>query len=72
MRGVTQRFRGRAKEQRSEKTFNQLAAGFTSGSVCHLDLGIAKPDGNGFGIGGSRNAQAIEVRLVTIAAFRCS
>ena len=72
MGGISQGARGVAKKQWSEKTFNQLSTGLASGSVRHLDLGIAKPDGNGLGIDGGRSAQAIEVRLVTIAALRCS
>jgi len=44
--------------------------------VSHLDLGIAKPDGSRPDLPGSLGyaiiAYAIEVRLVAIAAFRCS
>ena len=72
MRGIPQRAWRAAKKQRGEKTFNQLAAGFASGSVRHLDLRVAEADGNGLGINGGRRAQAIELRLVTIAALRCS
>jgi hypothetical protein len=39
--------------------------------VSHLDLGIAKPDGSRPDLPGSLG-YAIEVRLVAIAAFRCS
>ena len=61
-----------AKKQGSKKAFDQLAAGFASGSVRHLDLRIAEPDGRGFGnCERRRSAQAIELRL-TIAALRCS
>ena len=45
VRGISQRPGGRSKEQWSKKTFDQLAAGLASGSVSHLDLGVAKPDG---------------------------
>jgi hypothetical protein len=44
--------------------------------VSHLDLGIAKPDGSRPDLPGSLGyaiiVYAIEVRLVAIAAFRCS
>ena len=72
MRGISQGPGDAAKKQWREQTFNQFAAGFASGSVRHLDLGIAKPDGDRMGIDGGRSAHAIEVRLVTIAALRCS
>lgn len=76
VRGVSQGPRRRSKEQWREKAFDQLAAGLTSGSVSHLDLGIAKPDGSRPDLPGSLGyaiiAYAIEVRLVAIAAFRCS
>ena len=50
VRGVSQGPGSRSKKQRSKEPFDQFAAGLTSGSVRHLDLGIAKPDGHRLGI----------------------
>jgi len=72
MRGIAEGAGDGAEKQRGEQAFNELTAGFTSGSVRHLDLGIAEADGNTFSVNRGRTAQAIEVRLVTIAALRCS
>ena len=77
VRGISQGPGSRSKKQGRKKTFDQFAAGLTSGSVSHLDLGIAKADGRRLGIDRSLIAYAIivyaiEVRLVAIAAFRCS
>jgi len=44
MGGVAERFRGREKKQRSEKTFDQATASFASGAVGHFDLRLAEPD----------------------------
>ena len=75
VRGISQRPGSRSEEQRREQTFDQPAAGLASGSVRHLDLGIAKPDGcrTKLPIGWhALSVYAIEVRLVAIAALRCS
>ena len=69
--GVAERTGLGTKKQRRKKAFDELAAGFTSGSVGHLDLRVAEPDGRGSGRWGGRSDQAIELRL-TIAALRCS
>ena len=72
VRGVAQRSGSRSEEQRREQSLDQPAAGLASGAVRHLDLRIAKPD---LGAGWSSRAlatHAIDVRLVAIAAFRCS
>src|ERR1700733_13493268 len=39
---ISEWFRRRRKKQRSKKTFYESAAGFTSGSVRHLDLRLAE------------------------------
>ena len=54
VRGISQGPGSRSKKQWREKPFDQFAAGLTSGSVRHLDLGIAKPDGRRLGIQSSR------------------
>ena len=70
--GVAQWVRRAPEKQRREQSLHQPARRLSAGSVRHLDLGIAEADGNTFSVNGGRTAQAIEVRLVTIAALRCS
>lgn len=66
---------GRVPEkERSEKTFDQFAAGFAAGSVSHLDLRVTEAYARRIGQqrgGSGRVAQATELRL-TITALRCS
>ena len=54
LRGVSEGPGNAVKKQGSEQAFNQLAAGFASSSMRHLDLRIAKPDGDGLGFDGGR------------------
>ncbi len=71
VRSITEWATPSAEKQRGEKAFDELAAGFTSGSVRHLDLCIAEPRERRFVGHGALRIQAIELRL-TIGALRCS
>ena len=54
--GISERAGRGTKKQGSKKAFDESPAGFTSGSVRHLDLRIAEPDGRGFGKHGGHSA----------------
>ncbi len=70
-RGVAQRTRIIPKQQGSKESFDELAAGFSSSAMGHLDLRIAEPNCCRISLRSS-GAHAIGRRLVTKAAFRCS
>ena len=67
-----QRFGTGTKKERSEKTFHQTAAGFSTGAVGHLNLRLAEAD---LGSGAPKLYLAFhagELRVVTKLALRCS
>ena len=59
------------KQQRSEQTFDQAAAGDASGAVRHLDLRLAKLDLGRRAVADDGRLQAGHARVVAIA-LRCS
>ena len=72
---ISQRLSNGAKKQRGEKTFNESAASLASGSVSHLDLGLAEAKLGWRGLKRAfafRTVQATELMVVTIAVLRSS
>ena len=67
-----QRFRGGTKKERSEKTFDKAAAGFSTSAVGHLNLRLAKANLRRGAPKLYLAFHAGELRLVTRLALRCS
>ena len=74
MGGISERFRGRAEEQRSEKSFDQPAAGFTAGAMSHFDLRLAEAKTWRHGSASFSGSSTFRLPklMVTIAVLRCS